>query len=342
MLTIQFVPVKTNKQILIRTIITFIPLLLFGMLRTGNLDYEEYEEYYNYVHGLSISSYEFGGESREVGWFILNSLSPSYRFVIIIQAIIVISSYIYFFYKYIPPKFHVLGIILLFISAEKTFLFSFCGMRNAIAIALLLFSLPSIFNRNIRRFAVLTLCAACFHISSLFVFPLCYFIGRGGAMKKFEVFIWLSALIILLILPLEKIALTILPLFDTSAFARYYIYADDVVSMGILSRLSSIIMIVGMLYYLSESKSENMLVMGRLAMLFMFSPLFGSLNLRFFQYFIYFLIAAVVYMNVTSKKGFVSRVYTFFICIYLSYAFFVIDCNSEYSSLLTYITPFSK
>ena len=93
-LLIQFIPAKTERAQIWKIVLTFLPLFLFGALRVDfGYDYDSYEDaYYSYK---SYGTDQFG--HSEIGYQWLNTLCPSFRFLIVIQSLLVCIAYAVFF-----------------------------------------------------------------------------------------------------------------------------------------------------------------------------------------------------------------------------------------------------
>lgn len=342
-LFIQLVPVCTDKAYRLRLFFTFLPLFLFGSLRVDfGLDYQSYLNFYNQVH--QYSDIFLINERMEWGYVMLNKLSPSFRFLIVFTSALTCASYYYLFYKTVPAKYTWLAIILLFLSGDMTIFFMFSGIRNAMAISILIFGISFIKDRNLLYFIFITVFASLFHSSALIFLPLAFVVGRNTPLTKREYYIWLIALFCLLIFPLGRIVdiMSFINLYS----GKYDTYIQNAKELGdtrtLLIFFSVTFMTFLILRFMESEKMDKMdNSMTRLALLFVFSFILGSMNVRASQYFIPFFIVTSTNMYAKWKQIDSKNIYLIFILLFLGYSFFVVWLNSPWFSYKEYYSIFS-
>jgi len=99
----------------------------------------------------------------------------------------------YFFairlYSYLPNNYF--NAMALFLSFFGLFLFIDCPLRNLIAVTIALYSIPHLLNRDFRKFLLIVIFAALFHVSSLALLLL-YFLSNMNASKGRLIFTYIA------------------------------------------------------------------------------------------------------------------------------------------------------
>lgn len=99
----------------------------------------------------------------------------------------------YFFairlYSYVPNNYF--NALALFLSFFGLFLFIDCPLRNLIAVTIALYSIPYLLNRDFRKFILVVILAALFHVSSLALLIL-YFFSNMHATKGRLIFSYIA------------------------------------------------------------------------------------------------------------------------------------------------------
>ena len=351
-LFIQLFHFNSKNGYLLKLLISFLPLFIYGAIRVDyGLDYEAYQEEFFLLHKYGNA---YISEHSEIGYVILNKLLPSFRHLLVLQSALLYSCYVFFFYKFIPEKYGWLAVCLLFLCGHNTVFFMFSGIRNSIALLFFIFGFIFIAKRSFVYYFLLCALATSFHTSALIIFPLVYFVVRPTQMNRIELCIWISVLLILIILPFDTL-FNNTSFIVTRYFDRYTYYLDRVEEFDdrktILIIASSTFFTLSNLFFLYNnqlSKNEN--VIGRLALIGMLVPLLGSINLRFSFYFIIPFICSTIYFFDRMRmqyKAFtrltiqiIRYLYLCMFLIYQGYAFFVVFLGrenfpySEYHSLL--------
>jgi len=342
MLLLQLIPVSTDKTFRLRMFVTFSVMFVYGAFRVNyGYDYPTYEEFYDAVHSYGLL------ETRvEAGYTFLNKIMPSFRTLLIITSALTCFAYYWMFTRFVTPQWTWLGIILLFLSGDKSIFFMFSGIRNAIVVALLILSLKLIQERKLLLFALLTFFAIQFHQSAIFVFPIVYLLGTGAPMTKTKLWIWGVFFVVMTFLS-TTVLIDFFSTFIDQYFERYNSYMEKAEEYGdyrsslVLGSCS--IMAFSILYYLylgrdKLTKEQNFI--GVISLCFIISYLLGSLNLRFSQYFMPFFILSTINIVRSSIKPIVKWGFLAFVLLFLGFVFFVVYLQSptfpyqEYNSIL--------
>ena len=328
MFLLQFVNANTQKGYLWRLIISFIPLFIFAAFRDNfGLDYEAYMEMFETVH-------EYPGQYEdlraEYGYLKLNEWLPTFRLLIILTSAFTCASYIYFFYKVIPASYSWLAILLLFLSGDKSIFFMFSGIRNAISISILIFTIPLLQKRRLLPFIMCMLLASLFHKTAFIYFPLAYFISSNRDMQRQEMQIWSGVFSFFFIFSHTAIMAPIENITTMMFEDRYDTYIELIEQVGdnrgLLGRISMLLTFVPLLCYTykgSFSPQENIIL--RLGLMYTMAATMGALNMRTTQHFIMFFIATTI-LIVSQNKQYIllKRLFVIFVIAYLSYAFFIV------------------
>lgn len=318
---LQIIPAKSSKQQIIKLVITFIPLFLFGALRVNfGYDYESYEDEFYSSKAFGIDQYEHS----EVGYQLFNIICPSFRFLLVIQSLFVCLAYGVFFYKYIPNKQRWLALFLLFLSGQYTIFFMYSGIRNAITISLLILVVSFIEHRRILLFTAITFLASLFHTSALIVFPIVYLFSRTSLMTDKEYYIWLFLMGFFIVIPIDALFGDFSYVINFY-FDRYNPYLSKISEFGFertpLNLLSTSLLGLGILMYARKTTSERELLLSRMALIGIYANYLGSMNMRLTNYMQFFIVAmwAILCFNKKIKWRYL---YMAFALLYLYYAFF--------------------
>lgn len=306
-------------------IVSFIPLFFYGALRVHCGDYGIYEDYNNWIH----SSNDIFGviERMEPGYALLNSIL-SYRAIIVLTSLLGCISYIVFIKTFVTRQYWWFALAVFFLACDKTIYFIFASIRNAIAIDLLLIFISTLSfdkkrsSKSVIRLVVFTLISASFHLSALIFFPMAYLLYYPNKIGKKESIVWLIALFLLLLTPVDTIIERI-PLLKVDVFERYDEYVEETHEAGLLARLGATVFACLVLlnsYRGDYSKNENGL--SRLMLVYVYSYLLGSLNVRVSQYFIPF---AIVYLACifSRKRDYLSNVLIVYALLFIIYSSFI-------------------
>lgn len=340
---VAFVPVKNEKGFKIRTIMSLLPFFFYGALRYKCMDYNSYELIFeNAKHAPLFQGY-YGFE--EV-WGIFNKILPSFRYAIVIHTTIVYTAYYFVITRVIHPKEAWLFMLLLSLVGDKSIYFMYTAMQNAIAIALLMLSMPLIKNRNWKLFTVMTLLAGSFHTSALAIFPMCYLMGRNNDFSKKELMAYLIIIISLFILPVDNVVNTIAPLFlSVNVFGSYSVYLEQESTSGFLTSMAGLIMAMFVFSYLKNQSSNirtkkstfvaNDYYIFRLSLLFIIFLYLGVFNARGSQYFFIFLILSAILTYRNSSNILLKYGYIAFVALYFAFGL-KINMGGESSGFVTF------
>lgn len=246
----------------IRTICFFSFLFFFGLRGYIAFDCHSYSEFFN--RELSFENFN---ESRFEPGFVLymmlcKAIVPDYHFFVFLSTLIDLLVFNWFFKRYSPNYALSFAIFLVFsINLEIEL------ARNVKAILLFLVAIPYIEKRKpLQYFSLITL-ALTFHLSSVFYYPLYFFIHKKISRSVVLCVIIFSNLIYLSqIQYLKIIMLKFTQLFNTpfNNLITYYLYSNEYsmsrgISIGYIERTISLFLVY--MYYnkLISIKSSNIL-----------------------------------------------------------------------------------
>ena len=329
---LQFIKVNTTKEYLWRLIITFIPLFIFAAFRVNfSNDYEGYLETFYIAHTYP-GQYE--DIRTEIGFLKLNEWLPTFRSVIVLTSAFTCAAYIFFFYKVIPAAYSWLAVLLLFMAGNQTLLFMFSGIRNAISISILIFTLPLLTNRKLIPFALCMLLASTFHKTAFIYFPLAYLISSNKDMKRTEMLLWSGVFSFFFLFSHTALMDPIEHMMTMVFGQRFDSYLDFVYDIGdnrgFLGRIAMVLTFTPLLMYTyngSFSPQQNTIL--RLGLMYTIATTLGPLNMRTTQHFMLFFIATTIYIISQNNRNLPLKVgYVVFVIAYLAYALFVVFMNS--------------
>lgn len=290
--------VKTDKQWRWKLFWTFLPLFIFGAIRVnfGN-DYNSYEEIFDGIH--SLRQFQFNHEAHaEIGYQLLNWVMPSFRLLLVLNAFLLSLSFAVFSYHNIPKKYLWLAVVLLFLNPEKNIYGSLVGMRTGLCVSSFLLGFVWVQRRKWLPFFTLIAVMSTIHTSTLLFLPIAYFVGFNKPFKRSEIWIWLGAVVVLLLTSMTQIFDVISFLIDNDTLGRY----EEVLTVatshrGILQTLASLAFIIMFLVYFNQrgktlSSDKNSLL--RMGMFFSMTFFLGSLAMRASYFYDMFFIASVV------------------------------------------------
>ena len=327
-----------------RMFLTFLPLFLFGAIRVGCGDYEIYENYNNWVRTSYGQIYDVI-ERMEPGYAYLNLLLP-YRWIIVLSSLLSCYAFACLFIKLVPQQYRWFSIFLFFIVGDKTFYFMFSSIRNSIAISILLIYLsyridskdksrPLI--KEIALFLIVTFFAYLFHASALMFFPIAFVATINKKISSTEIFIWLAALVLLWIIPIDQLVDDNWVM-GTEYFSRYEDYVEETSNAGFLAKLGATIFALlclmnTHLYY----REGRFATFSRLMLLFVYSFMLGSLNMRVSYYFVAFAIIYLTYVYANRKFKWSMPLIAFAI-VFLLYSSFIAGALAigPHSSFVSY------
>ncbi len=330
----MMIPSSNKNGYRIKLLICFGLLFIIGAFRYDfGLDYAAYENYFTQINGQSHFEYD-PLERMEIGYSYFNFLCPSFRFLIIVTSAIVCIAYYFVFWKYVPHKYSALALFMLYLCGGNTVFFMFSGIRNSIAISLLILSIPLIEKKKLIYYAGMTALAWSFHNSALIIFSIAYLLGYIKEITP-KVANWMIIVAIGLFLIPYNFLINTSAQFVLANFDRYTSYIEKAEEIGkeasVLVSLPNVLIIAIAGYGLSKLKLGHrkslVVLLGLLACYF---PLLGSLDLRLSIYFGGILIPAVVIAYSTIQDKVLRYSMLGIVITYKAYAFFVVWLNNPY------------
>lgn len=214
-----------NRLNVLYALILIVLSFLIGFRYEVGVDWEGYVN--DYFKITSSPGFSYFDQYYELGYYTLNwlvgILNLGYQWVFFTMALI---SW-YFYFKSVPK--YIIPLFTFFLFADEYFFWGMNGVRQFAAIAIWVFSIKLIINRNLKLFLLSVFGASLFHASSIILIPL-YFVPFD---KMYNQFIWiviyLISLFVVFFLDLsviyQNLNLLILVLSDEVAtvekYARY-------------------------------------------------------------------------------------------------------------------------
>lgn len=339
---IQLVPIAIDNGNEARLIISFLLIFVYAAIR-GDFanDYFAYERYFNDVHKYSFAT--MSKDKIELGYLWLNLIIPSYRLLLVLLSAFTCITYYWLFLNFIPSKYYWLGFVLMALSGGNMLFFQLTGLRNAIAINIMTFSIPLIRNRKIIQYAGLMVFAFFFHNSVLFFMPLAYIFASPRRIKASTIVIFSLATIVLLTMSTSSLINNIAP-FISQYIDKYLFYIEKVsYSTHKLSILMYIFLFLSIplsfIVLMKESLSENDTIIIKLSILFLVSFMFGVMNFRMSQYFAPYIVVGTIVVIKRVKNPILKYAYLGAIISFLIYSF-ILFVGDQYFSFSEYHTFF--
>lgn len=215
-------------------------LFLLAAFRDGiGYDYENYRRIFNLI---TIDKVPQGSSNVEWGFYLLNLISYSFTIVIFISALIAIPMKIKLICEYSEDG--LLSLIMYFTSVF--IMFDMGVIRQGIAITFMLFSVKYIINRDFKKFLIVILCGALFHITILVTIPL-YFLNY----IEFDRKVIYGASFVALLFSIFKVTtiifrlLSMLPLGTISYKLNYYLNSNQSnLTMSLIKRIIFLVLFV--------------------------------------------------------------------------------------------------
>ena len=333
---VQLLPVKSQKQYTERLFLSLFPLFLYGAFRVNfGLDYETYETYFDTIQIYGEES----DDRMEIGYMYLNKILPSFRSLLIIQSFLLCVTYYYLFKWYVPYHYSWLGFLLLFLNGPMTIFFMLSGIRNGIAISILILSTRFIHQQKVFPFTIIAFIASLFHNSIIFVAPIAYFIANGNTFTNKSIKFWLLAMLIIAITS-STILLEYMGVFIMTKFDRYSEYIEianeQKSSVGLLI---SVFSIGASILFLSILKDKQLtakeMMIAKFTLFFYLTFLLGPLNIRMSHYFCsFFVVGSLIIIHKEAYKV-LKHAYFFLIFAYIIFSL-ILWFQSPYFSYDTY------
>lgn len=261
----------------------FLPLILLAAFRSVGFDYDSYEGAYDILHFTSFADI-FSDVQFEVGYVLLNIISPSFLIVLFFMVLITLSIKYKFIVQISPYP-----IITIFFFYLAYFLnFEMGQIRQALAMSLAMYSIMY-YNKNVKYVVFFILLAVLFHYSAL-IFLLVLFIPKRIKTWYFYVFCLLLA--VCLYFTIEPLFIKLsdyLPGFSAAKVMTYY--DDEKGQVGISLTLLSLKFLI---IFLALSLKSKIIELGR--------PIYEYIfNLYFLSVFIY--ITFAFFPQVSGRAG---------------------------------------
>lgn len=337
---IQFNVSTSGKRSQDGLILSFLLLFVYSALRANGFDYEAYEDAYYDINRF-YGTYSFDS-TMELGYVWLNVIMPSYRILLVLLSSFTCISYYWLFRKYIPSKYYWLGFLLMAISGDKMLLFQMSGLRNAIAINIMMLSIPLIEKRKIVPYIGLTILAFFFHNSVLFFMPMAYFVANPFKFKTRDQFLWSLVFLFFIVVSATSL-IYYASSFTNIYFDKYSVYTEEakekVYDRSILMYTfvtSLLVMSFIILRKVNLSDIENVII--KLSLLFLVSLALGSLNVRMSQYFAPYLVVSSIIVINRVKEPTLKYAYLGIVCVFLCYSFFIVYMGNTAVSAYEYKT----
>ena len=335
---IQFVPVKSNKQYLRRTICSFIPLFLYMALRK-DFGFDEYAYHYFFDNVHKASNIFNVNSHMEPGYAVLNKIMPTYQSLIIFTSFLTLCAYSFLIYRFVPRNYSWLAVLILFMSPSLTIFFMISGIRNGISASLLILSCYYLEKRKLKPYIIIGIIAVTIHTSALFMFPVCYLLGTNKPLSKRTLTIGMVVMVVMSFISLSILADNILPIISyvTGKYDEQVMELAEVAdNRGVIGALVGIILGAGLIYYLWKNNKNRIIPKNKkqlssmpimecdtfkykFALLYAAAFTLGALGGRISQYLIYYFIIAVVGI-MAHEKDTVFKFGYLLIVLYLSYS----------------------
>ena len=283
----------------------------------------------------SQSNFQIDREMHaEIGYQILNKVLPSFRTLLVFNALLLSLSLGVFCYNNVPKTYLWLIIILIFINPEKNIFGTLVAIRNGLVISSFILGFTLIQKRKLIAFILLTLGLMYIHTSAIIFLPLAYLAGRSNFFSKMEIWLWIGVAITLISFSMTNMADTFALFMENDLFNRYESYIDEINQhRGGLMLFANVMYIILFVAYLAQRgkflnpKTCSLL---RIGLLFPIIGLMGSLATRSSYYLDIFLLASAVTIFTDKHASPVIRVSTILLVIATSLYSMIIWMNSEW------------
>ena len=323
-LSVFFAFLAQKKKLRFGLKVSFLLIFTFLALRYNyGSDYMTYYKDFFVINSYPSINFFDKSFHYEAGWLFLCRVFSPFGFFSLVIVLAAFNCIVYYWFikKYVPTKYYWLAVFL-YVFTPGFMLVQASAMRQSIAIALFLISVPYIFKKKPIHYFVLIGIAYLFHASALILIPI-YFIGifnwKINTKMGFVIF-----LLFLFLFTYGNLLLTQFNNLLSLYFQQYETYsgtgADINSGLGVI--FLSIIMIF--LIFYSHFQNKEVDILFKLAILgFMFIPagLQISMFSRIGMYFTPVTIA--VYPSVVMKinKILLKRLFSFFIILFTLYTF---------------------
>lgn len=343
---INLVPSYNRKFDNAKLAFSFVLIFIFLAIRKNfGGDYNSYLQTFYFIKDY-FKPFNFENISTEAGFVILNYILPSHRSLIVVTSAFTCYTYYWAIKSYVPVKYYGFVLLLMLLFSSQMFFFQLSGLRNSIALNIMILATPLIIKRRFWSYISLTVLAFLFHKSAILYMPVVYFLATPKDIKKNDIYKWGLVTLLFLVMSSTVLVNILRPLIDTY-FNKYSGYLDHATEYQ-FSELSSIFIFgfVGVFMALSFllikntnlTPTEN--VIFKLSLLYILSFALNTLSPRGAQYFITFFILNIVFVINKVKKPILTVAYIIAILIY---AFYLINSfmGERYILYETYHTIFN-
>jgi len=319
------------------------PLFIMVAFRSLNVgsDTLTYFRMYNNSSGIGLTQPYVG--YTEIGFQFINRLFNVFGFSFMLYQIcyaffVYLSIYIFLF-KY--SKNFSLSIFIFI--ALRVFFFSMTGVRQMIAISIILYSLPYLINRKLLKFLIITTIAALIHNTAI-VFIFIYFIPYKVFSKKTIVKLFFIMGITLLIFDnLIELFLILYPKYST-----YLARIESYDGLFVYVQFILVIMIFFFGYFVSEKynlrhSKENKIYFNAALFSVLLALLATQINIagRYLKYFymIYLIYLPAIFIN--NKRSKYKLINSVFLFLLLVYYLIILVYRPNWEGVLPYEFMFS-
>lgn len=275
----------------------YLSMLLIGIFYGIRYDYGN--DYWNYYTTFVMCSNSLEAESSEIGWSMINYICQPigyFGMVFILNIIETVAIY-YQIKRYVSRKYWWLAILIY--TCTFNFMLLGCSMmRQYLAMIILTFTIPSIVNRHLFKFILITAIATTIHQTSIIFLPV-YFLSLWIPNLHQYKYIIISVCIFLCLMAFSMVYVEYFELaamiFDDDKFMRYiylgnkgsytYTIAFDIAWMILLmwiypqSKTSRVICVISLLSYFLLPFSFVVTILLRLMLFFSIYFIFSIPNM---------------------------------------------------------------
>ena len=242
----------------------------------GN-DYEQYIDKFTIYNAIDRFDYSDPDERWEVGWILLYRLFKPFGFfsLVIVLSAFEIGVYYWFIKKYVPREWYWFAIFL-YVFNPYFMLVHASMLRQALAMGLVLLSIPYIFKKRFIVAALIIVFASLFHSSAKILLPIVFLGYLNWKMGNKGVII--GGVLFFTILLLQNIVLHMVEeTLSSLGLSKYVYYLEEGKETSELATgigfVYQILMMCMVLYYEKKQDREIGLLFKLTALSFLFIPL---------------------------------------------------------------------
>lgn len=331
----KILPCYNKTEYLRNLIIAFSPLFVYGAIRVNyGQDYPAYEIMFDIFHDFNGFSADVDAHA-EIGYQLLCYIMPSYRSILVVNALLLAAAFVTFIYKNVPSRYAWLAIVLIYLMPEKNAFGSLVGIRNGLVVTSFILVFSFVQERKPIHLIITALLLSTIHTSAIAYLPLAYVVSRNTSVTKKEVYIWLVAGVVLMVASMSTLVNLLLPIFSVIANR----YEDMLAEMhdesrGLLNYSANIVMMFAFIYFAYRRNDELLPAQKsllRMAALYCVSGCLGAISGRMTYYYAIYYIGGIVLMYSYRWKQNVLRVaMIMFVILIACYATFVVWMGSQW------------